>query len=188
LGLPGFRYRWRTCCLARLLVSGGYIITANEKSDFEVCLSFFAFAFWRYCRFRQIPGRTADLIGVVIVGHGQLARELVSAVEHVVGKLNGVRSVAISANCDRDSKQREICDAADEVDCGHGVVFVTDLVGSSPSNLSMQACNCSARRILYGANLPMLVKLAKCRHLPLDDAVSASIAAGRKYINVCSSD
>jgi PTS system mannose-specific IIA component len=64
------------------------------------------------------------------------------------------------------------------------VRVVTDMFGGSPSNLSMKACNCSSRKILYGANLPMLVKLAKSRNLPIEKAVAASLEAGRKYINV----
>ena len=37
--------------------------------------------------------------------------------------------------------------------------------------------------MLYGANLPLLVKLAKARHKPLNDAVASALTAGRKYIN-----
>jgi PTS system mannose-specific IIA component len=45
------------------------------------------------------------------------------------------------------------------------------------------ACAGAERRILYGANLPMLVKLAKSRDLPVGEAVAAALEAGRKYIN-----
>jgi mannose PTS system EIIA component len=45
------------------------------------------------------------------------------------------------------------------------------------------ACAGAGRRILYGANLPMLIKLAKSRELPVTDAVAAALDAGRKYIN-----
>ena len=126
------------------------------------------------------------MIGVVIVGHGALAREYLAAIEHVVGKQKGFRAVCISAECDRKAKQIEICEAANSVDCGKGVVLVADLYGSSPMNLSKTACSCSGRRILYGANLPMLLKLAKCRHMPLDDAIAESMNAGKKYMNFCS--
>jgi mannose PTS system EIIA component len=84
---------------------------------------------------------------------------------------------------DRSRKQAEICKAADEVDDGSGVVVVTDMFGGSPSNLSLMACTGSDRRILYGANLPMLIKLAKSRDLSVADAVAAALDAGRKYIN-----
>lgn len=123
------------------------------------------------------------MIGIVIVAHGGLAREYLAAIEHVVGAQPGVKAVSIEADHDREAKQQEICMAADEVDKGDGVVVVTDLFGGSPSNLSLLACRPDNRRILYGANLPMLIKLAKSRHLPVADAVRSAMDAGKKYID-----
>lgn len=123
------------------------------------------------------------MIGIVIVAHGGLAKEYLAAVEHVVGKQSGMRAISIDPDHDRAAKQAEICAAADSVDSGDGVVVVTDMFGGSPSNLSLRACNPSDRRIVYGANLPMLIKLAKSRHKPLNEAVTAALAAGRKYID-----
>lgn len=117
------------------------------------------------------------------MAHGGLAREYVRAVEHVVGEQNGIRAVAIEADHDRGDKQAEICAAADAVDTGAGVVVVTDMFGGSPSNLSLCACEHSDRRIVYGANLPLLVKLAKSRRKSVPDAVRAALEAGRKYID-----
>ncbi|QYZ69683.1 PTS sugar transporter subunit IIA [Neotabrizicola shimadae] len=123
------------------------------------------------------------MIGIVIVAHGGLAREYLAAVEHVVGPQTGMRAIAIEDDHNRARKQEEICAAADDVDTGQGVVVVTDMFGGSPSNLSLMACAGSGRRIVYGANLPMLIKLAKSRDLPVRDAVAAALDAGRKYIN-----
>ncbi len=123
------------------------------------------------------------MIGIVIVAHGGLAKEYLAAIEHVVGAQIGMLAISIEANHDRVTKQSEICDAANSVDQGQGVVLVTDLFGGSPSNLSLQACQPQGRRILYGANLPMLLKLAKSRHLAVPDAVRAALDAGRKYID-----
>ncbi|WBU63401.1 PTS sugar transporter subunit IIA [Paracoccus aerodenitrificans] len=123
------------------------------------------------------------MIGIVIVAHGGLAREYLSAMEHVVGSQTGVRTITIEDAHDRSAKSMEICAAADEVDEGDGVVVVTDLFGGSPSNLSLPACAARNRVILYGANLPMLVKLAKLRHLSANEAAARAAAAGRKYID-----
>lgn len=123
------------------------------------------------------------MIGIVIVAHGGLAREYLAAIEHVVGKQDGVHAITIEEDHDRAAKQSEICAAADEVDAGDGVVVVTDMFGGSPSNLSLMACQPGNRRILYGANLPMLIKLAKSRHLDVPQAVDFAMEAGRKYIN-----
>ena len=123
------------------------------------------------------------MIGIVIVAHGGLAREYLSAVEHVVGKQDGMIAIAIEDDHDRNAKQAEIIAAANSVDHGEGVVVVTDMFGGSPSNLSLMACGARNRSILYGANLPMLVKLAKSRKMSVSDAVSLAKDAGRKYIN-----
>lgn len=123
------------------------------------------------------------MIGIVIVAHGGLAREYLAAVEHVVGPQQGIRAITIEDDHDRSSKQAEIRAAADAVDTGKGVVVVTDMFGGSPSNLSLMACEHCEREIIYGANLPLLIKLAKSRSLGVHAAVEAALDAGRKYIN-----
>lgn len=119
------------------------------------------------------------------MAHGGLAREYLAAVEHVVGKQGNIQVVAIDADHNREAKQAEITAAADAVDAGDGVVVVTDMFGGSPSNLSLPACQPADRKIIYGANLPMLVKLAKCRSKPMDVAIAKALEAGRKYIDCC---
>ena len=112
-----------------------------------------------------------------------LAQEYLAALEHVVGKQVGITAVSIKNDDDRQSKQDEICLAADRVDRGSGVVIVTDIFGGSPSNLAMLACRPDDRRIVYGANLPMLLKLVKSRNLVIDEAVNAALCSGRHYLD-----
>ena len=123
------------------------------------------------------------MIGIVIVAHGGLAREYLSAIEHVVGRQSGIRAITIEPEDDRAAKKREIQEAADAVDDGDGVAVVTDMYGGTPSNLSLPACAQRGRRIVYGANLPLLIKLAKSRAVPLPTAIERALAAGRKYID-----
>lgn len=123
------------------------------------------------------------MIGIVIVAHGGLAREYLSAVEHVCGRQPQVRTIAIAPEEDRAAKELEICQAADAVDDGAGVVIVTDMFGGSPSNLSLRACSVSERRILYGANLPMLIKLMRSRDLSVAEATERALMAARKYMD-----
>ena len=123
------------------------------------------------------------MIGIVIVAHGGLASELMRATEHVVGRQRAMIAISVGPEDDRAARTREICDAADRVDDGSWVVVVTDMFGGSPSNLSLTACKPQNRKILTGVNLPMLIKLAKSRHLSVDEAVARAADAGRRYIN-----
>ena len=122
-------------------------------------------------------------IGIVIVAHGQLAHEYRAAVEHVVGPQPNIVAVSIAAECDRNNKELEICEAVETVDSGSGVVIATDLFGSSPSNLALKACATKDRKIVYGMNLPLLIKLSQSKNLSMSSAVDLALSAGRKYIN-----
>ena len=125
----------------------------------------------------------AALIGLVVVAHGRLAAALLDATEHVVGPQSGARAIAIDPNDDLHARQAEIARIVAEVDAGSGVVVVTDMFGGTPSNLAHGALAGPGVEVVYGANLPMLVKLAKMRDRPLAEAVRAGLEAGRKYID-----
>jgi PTS system mannose-specific IIA component len=99
---------------------------------------------------------------------------------HVVGKQARIVSVPIHFEEDRKDVQAKITEAVEQAG-GENAVIVTDMFGGSPSNLSLEASNKFQCPIVYGASLPLLVKLAKSRHKPRDEAVSAAIDAGRRY-------
>ncbi|MCF6272140.1 MAG: PTS fructose transporter subunit IIA [Rhodobacteraceae bacterium] len=123
------------------------------------------------------------MIGIVIVAHGGLAAEYLLAMEHVVGQHPGTRAISISREDNLVNKQAEIKRAVMAVDQGEGVVVVTDMFGGTPSNLAIKACECGVRKVIYGASLPLLVKLAKSRNLGVERACENACAAGRKYMN-----
>jgi mannose PTS system EIIA component len=123
------------------------------------------------------------MIGLVLVTHGRLADEFRSALEHVVGPQSDLETICIGPDDDMERRRADIIEAVDKVESGGGVVLLTDMFGGTPSNLAMQACRGGKRIVLYGANLPLLIKLAKARRLALDEAVACALTAGRKYIN-----
>ena len=127
------------------------------------------------------PGATS--IGLVIVAHGALADALLHATEHVVGPQSGMQAIAIGPNDDLRKSQSQINLAVADVRAGSGVIVVTDMFGGTPSNLAHGAMDAPDVEVIYGANLPMLVKLAKMRDRPLAEAVAEGIKAGRKYVN-----
>lgn len=126
-------------------------------------------------------------IGIVLVTHGGLARELAAALEHVVGTQEQVEAVCIGPDDDMESRRREIADCIGRVDTGGGVALLTDMFGGTPSNLAISLMNESDVEVIAGVNLPMLVKLASVRDREsLADSAAAACDAGRKYINIAS--
>lgn len=129
------------------------------------------------------------MIGIVIVTHGRLAQEIISAVEHVVGPQTHLRAVCIGPEDDMERRRREIAAAAKAVDGGDGTVIATDMYGGTPCNLALTLLEKGKIEVLAGANLPSLIKLCNVRaRLPLEAAVKQAIDAGRKYMRAGSAD
>lgn len=127
------------------------------------------------------------MIGIVVVSHGKLAKELVSATEHVVGPLANCRSISIEVEDNIETRRTQIRETAKACDTGRGVIILTDMFGGTPSNLAISAMSSGSVEVLSGVNLPMLIKLAEVRgELPLIDAAKVATEAGRKYINIAS--
>jgi len=123
------------------------------------------------------------MIGIVIVTHGRLAAEMLSAVQHIVGSQSHVKTVCIEANDDVEERRRDIAAAIAAVDLGKGVVLVTDMFGGTPCNLALTYLKKGAVEVLAGANLPSLIKLISVRTTrSLDEAVQEAIESGRKYM------
>jgi len=123
------------------------------------------------------------MIGIVIITHGNLASELLSAVQHIVGMQNHIKTVCIGPQDDVDQRRAEISAAIKAVDLGKGVVLVTDMFGGTPCNLALAHLKKGKVEVLAGANLPSLIKLIGLRiDAPLDKAVDEAIKSGRKYM------
>jgi len=127
------------------------------------------------------------MIGIVLVTHGNLAREFLAAMEHVVGKQEQARAISIGPDDDMEQRRADILAAAADVDSGEGAILLTDMFGGTPSNLAISIMDRAKVEILAGVNLPMLIKLATVRRTEtIADAVTQARDAGRKYISVAS--
>jgi PTS system mannose-specific IIA component len=127
------------------------------------------------------------MIGLVLVTHGDLGKELLLATEHVCGEQKQAVAISIGPDDDVEQRRAEILQSVVAVDRGHGVVVLTDMFGGTPSNLALSIMEKANIEVLAGANLPMLIKLASLRgNSSLNDAVLEAQEAGRKYITVAS--
>ena len=100
------------------------------------------------------------MIGVVVVTHGQLAAELVTAAETIVGDLPHMRAVSIGWHEDVQDARQEIAGAIASVASPEGVLIVTDMFGGTPANLGITFLEPGRIEVVTGVNLPMLIKLA----------------------------
>ncbi len=134
-----------------------------------------------------MPTTPLPPIGLVLVTHGRLAEEFVTAMEHVVGPQRAIATVCIGPNDDMEARRAEIAAAIVRVRGEQGVILLTDLFGGTPSNLAISLMEPGSVEVIAGINLPMLIRLESARRsMNVRDAVRAAKEAGQKYISVAS--
>src|SRR6476469_7351223 len=127
------------------------------------------------------------MIGLVLVTHGRLAAEFITALEHVVGPQEAIEGICIGPDVDMEGRRGDISDAIQRCDRGKGVIILTDLFGGTPSNLAISLMKSENVEVIAGVNLPMLIRLEGARRaMSVRAAVAAAREAGRKYISVAS--
>jgi len=127
------------------------------------------------------------MIGLVLVTHGKLASEFVTAMEHVVGPQKAIAAICIGPDDDMEARRADIATAVKAVNDGSGVIVLTDLFGGTPSNLAISLMEPGRVEVIAGINLPMLIRLEGARKMmKVTQAVAAAREAGRKYISVAS--
>ena len=127
------------------------------------------------------------MIGLVLVTHGRLATEFVTAMEHVVGPQTAIEAICIGPDDDMEARRADIAAAIAKVESGSGVIVLTDLFGGTPSNLAISLMDVGRVEVIAGINLPMLIRLESARRrMKVVEAVAVAREAGRKYISVAS--
>ncbi len=129
-----------------------------------------------------------EMVGVVVVTHCHLGKELISAAELVVGEeLKQFQSVSIDPKEGSEEIREKIIAAIRKVDGGEGVLILTDMYGGTPSNISLSLLEEKKIEVITGVNLPMLLKLATY-HNEIDvEALAVFITDyGQRNINLAS--
>lgn len=109
------------------------------------------------------PGSNKDTqprIAGVIVTHGHLAGELLSAAEMIVGPISFISAVSIGWHDDVDAARDEVQRAITKVSQGAGVLLLTDMFGGTPTNIASMFLDDGNIEVVTGVNLPMVIKLA----------------------------
>jgi PTS system mannose-specific IIA component len=99
------------------------------------------------------------MIGILIVTHGGLAAELLSAGEVIAGELPNFRALALDWSEGIDEARRRIGAEVDLLDRGDGVLILTDMFGDTPSNAALSLREAGRVEVVSGVNLPMIVRL-----------------------------
>ncbi|MEJ2672106.1 MAG: PTS fructose transporter subunit IIA [Deltaproteobacteria bacterium] len=127
------------------------------------------------------------MIGILIVTHQELAEAFTSVWDLILGRQEGIVAISLDPSAPPEVSRQQIQQGLLQVNNGNGVVILTDMLGGTPSNLTLSFLQEGKVEVITGVNLPMLMKLAQLRDQ--DDLREVALAlqqSGQKGITVAS--
>jgi len=127
------------------------------------------------------------MIGLLVITHGQLAKELLEAAEFIVGAIATVDYVSIETSKDSKELRDMIQKKMEVLNQGQGVLVLTDMFGGTPSNLALSFLQKDSVEVVTGTNLPMVIAVAHSREgHTLAEVADMAKTAGRRSISLAS--
>jgi PTS system mannose-specific IIA component len=123
------------------------------------------------------------MVGILVVSHGRLAEALISSVQFLVGNLKRVKGISIWPRDRKEEVKDRIQKGIGELDDGDGVVILTDVLGGTPTNLSLSVLEDKKVEVVTGVNMPMLLTLSSYRKgKSLEEISRLAKKSGRRSI------
>lgn len=125
-------------------------------------------------------------VSVLTITHGKVGHELLVITESMLSALP-ITCKALSVS--DTSRPDELLDQAkklcDELDEGDGVLVLTDIFGSTPSNVCDRLRDVAHVHVLTGLNLPMLIRVMNYPKLSLAKLAEKALSGAHDGIIDC---
>ena len=125
-------------------------------------------------------------VGILLVSHNQIGTELINTARQMLScSPLPTKVISIALNDNPDQIRRQLNEELIGLDQGNGILIMTDMFGSTPSNI---ACTVSERddiRVVSGLNLPMLIRVLNYPNLSLSELEQKALTGGQEGIARC---
>ena len=127
------------------------------------------------------------MIGILIVTHQELAEALLSVWDLILGRQEGIAAVSLDPSAPPEISRQQIQRGLSQVNGGNGVIILTDMLGGTPSNLTLSFLQEGKVEVVTGVNLPMLIKFVSLqRNNNLKEVAKKVVDQGKKNIHLVS--
>jgi PTS system ascorbate-specific IIA component len=128
-------------------------------------------------------------VGIMLITHGRIGSALLDSTISVLDVHPlPIRVLDVAGNCDPDKTLDTAEQALAELNSGDGVLVLTDLYGSTPSNIACKLRHHGHVRVVSGINLPMLIRVLNYPGLDLDGLKEKALSGGRDGVLSCTTE
>ncbi len=123
------------------------------------------------------------MVGLLVITHNNVGGALFDAATSVLGKCPlPFEVLPVAQNCDPEERIQKAQTYLKKLNqSGDGVLVVTDMYGSTPSNIATKL-GCDDVTIVTGLNLPMLVRIMNYPNLSLEMLANKAVSAGQSGV------
>lgn len=122
-------------------------------------------------------------VGVLLVTHGNLGSELIATAEGILGMCPlQTEFLSIPSDVDIEAAKTRAAKLCAQLDEGDGVLILTDMYGSTPSNIVNQLLQRDKVAVISGVNQPMLIRVMNYPALDLQEMIIKAISGGHDGI------
>lgn len=124
--------------------------------------------------------------GLLLITHDQIGNAMIDSATNMLGMCPmALEMVSVTTGCRPDAMMEMALAAIDRLDQGSGVLVLTDMYGSTPSNIANRLVGLDRVRVVAGLNLPMLVRVLNYPRLDLEELAQKAVSGGRDGIFIC---
>lgn len=125
-------------------------------------------------------------VGILIITHNNIGQQLLETARVMLGTcpLKTV-SLAIHNDCNLETSIAEAEALLDDLNSGEGVLVLTDMYGSTPSNIANRLASENSVIVISGVNLPMLIRVLNYPRLNLAQLAEKARSGGHDGIMIC---
>ena len=121
-----------------------------------------------------------------MIAHNEVGEALLSAAKNTFGELPlATQVICIRRNADPQQILEQLQQTMSELDNGDGVLILTDIFGSTPSNIAQALHTSFNTRLVAGLNLPMLIRVMNYPDLNLEQLADKALTGGREGVIEC---
>ena len=123
------------------------------------------------------------MIGILIISHGDLGNSLINCANHVMGKRpEHLVHLGVTIQDDPDVIILNALELLKQLDCGDGVLILSDICGATPCNIATELVNPGKVECLSGVNLSMLLRALTYRDKSLESLVEKALSGGKEGV------
>lgn len=122
-------------------------------------------------------------VGLLLITHNRIGDELLKT------------AIVTLNHCPLTARALQVCNTHDpdrllaraealvsEINSGAGVLVLTDIYGSTPSNIAIRLLDSNPVTVIAGVSLPMLIRVLNYATLSLPELANKAISGGREGI------